>query len=207
MSAAGRGSKRRPSDDYQTPPELARAFIELIDWDRVRSVMEPARGAGAFYDSFPVGVQRHWCEIEPGYTAFYGGGTVDYLGCALGDVPYTDATITNPPFSHATRFILRALASSKLVAMLLPFSIWGSSARYDFWRSIPPPTHQVAITPRPSFVPHGGSDSNEYCFLCWDYIGAMRCVQPFDVLRWDNAPARARATAERRRLRAAAAAS
>lgn len=70
---------------HQTPKELAKdlmAFVPLIANDKV---IEPFRGEGAFYDSFPSFVIKDWAEIEQGKD--YKELTNDY-----------DWVITNPPF-------------------------------------------------------------------------------------------------------------
>jgi len=69
---------------HQTPKDLAKdlmAFIPLVEGDKV---VEPFKGEGAFYDSFPPFVEKDWAELEQGrdYTTL-----TEY-----------DWVITNPPF-------------------------------------------------------------------------------------------------------------
>ena len=40
-------TKRRASDDYPTPGPVVDAFLDRIDWFRVRSFLEPCAGDGA----------------------------------------------------------------------------------------------------------------------------------------------------------------
>lgn len=189
MSSARGRINRRPADDYQTPPALAEAFCALLDWDRIGSVMEPFRGAGAFYDAFPAGRRKHWCEIQLKYTRRYPAWPRNYF---TGRPPAVDATITNPPFSHFVPAVRRARVYSRFVAILMTHNTWGSLSRYDFWKGGPQPSHQITAVPRPSFVESGETDSVEYCFVCWDGLGALADVEPFDVLKWDKPSRRGR---------------
>ena len=70
---------------HQTPPECAKdllAFIPLQPNDRV---IEPFKGEGAFFNSFPPHVQKDWAEIEQGKDYTDISGEYDWV-------------ITNPPF-------------------------------------------------------------------------------------------------------------
>lgn len=72
-------------DLHQTPKDLAKdliAFVSLMPGDRV---VEPFKGEGAFYDSFPEYVEKDWAELEQGKD--YKELTSEY-----------DWVITNPPF-------------------------------------------------------------------------------------------------------------
>lgn len=74
---------------HQTPKELAKdliSHIPLIDGD---IVLEPFKGEGAFYNSFPDTVQKEWCEIEDGKDWKSYEGEIDWV-------------ISNPPFRLTT---------------------------------------------------------------------------------------------------------
>jgi hypothetical protein len=75
-----------PYDD-NTPVSVARAIIDRLQWDVDEVVLEPARGAGAFYDNLPGYVKKHWCEIMEGRDFFAWQWPVDTV-------------ITNPPFNE-----------------------------------------------------------------------------------------------------------
>lgn len=68
-----------------TKPEMAKYIIGEIKIPEGSSVMEPCRGDGAFYDNFPEGGVKYWCEINDG---------VDFLDCKQ----RVDYIISNPPF-------------------------------------------------------------------------------------------------------------
>lgn len=70
---------------HQTPLELAKLLVNrvpLVDGDMV---LEPFRGEGAFYNSFPEFVIKDWTEIEEGRDFNDYNGEIDWV-------------ITNPPF-------------------------------------------------------------------------------------------------------------
>lgn len=74
---------------HQTPKECAKdllAFIPLEPHDRV---IEPFRGEGAFFDTFPDWVHKDWAEIEQGKDYTDLSGEYDWV-------------ITNPPFRLET---------------------------------------------------------------------------------------------------------
>lgn len=70
---------------HQTPFELCKLLINEIQLEEGDNILEPFKGEGAFYNSFPDFVNKDWCEIEEGKDF------KDY------DKPI-DWVITNPPF-------------------------------------------------------------------------------------------------------------
>ena len=74
---------------HQTPGECAKdliAKLPLLPGDRV---IEPFKGEGAFYDSFPAFVTKDWAELEQGRDYKDISGEYDWV-------------ITNPPFQVET---------------------------------------------------------------------------------------------------------
>jgi hypothetical protein len=70
---------------HQTPADLCKELIKHVDLKEGDRVLEPFRGEGAFYNSFPDYVIKDWTEITE---------DKDYLDYA-GEI---DWVITNPPF-------------------------------------------------------------------------------------------------------------
>lgn len=61
---AGRGglvpARNAPERDLvMTPPDLVAAIIALFEARMTGSVLDPAKGQGAFYDRFPAHLARH----------------------------------------------------------------------------------------------------------------------------------------------------
>lgn len=70
---------------HYTPEELAKKLIGLVALDEGDTLLEPFKGKGAFYNNFPTGHDKQWCEIDEGRDFF----TYDQQ---------CDVIITNPPF-------------------------------------------------------------------------------------------------------------
>jgi hypothetical protein len=145
MSDNKKKTARRANDDYQTPIGVVSPLLALIDWPRVRSFCEPARGDGVIYKAAAERMEPHgfgrleWHEIRDGR---------DYLTAE--HIP-VDLLITNPPFSHAIEFVNKSLEEAATVCYLLPLGFLSSRERRDWWRSNPP-THVITVSERPCFV-------------------------------------------------------
>lgn len=151
-------TKRRASDDYPTPGPVVDAFLDRIEWSRVRSFLEPCAGDGAIHrraqarvlGRFPWAVVSK-AEIRDG---------VDYLatpflrsvvhadGVARAE-PY-DLAVTNPPFNLASQFLEKLLRECMTVCLLLRAS-WPAGPRSPLLRLMPP-THVYYLGDRPAFV-------------------------------------------------------
>lgn len=141
MSATNRGSKRIEADHYPTQERDIIPILWRVNWAKVASVTEPCKGDGdgAILSLIPHGIARYWFEIREDR---------DYLASVL---PYTDITITNPPFNLALDFIRRSLVFSKCSIYLLRLGFLASAERKEFLTHNPP-THLYTLSQRPSFV-------------------------------------------------------
>lgn len=157
--------EREARDFYPTPVWCAKGFLDLIDIKPDDVLLEPCIGSGRVSDEFPKRNELKWAELAVG---------VNYLDTNKDLM--ADVIITNPPFSLFMEFIKTAierdLKDGGTMAMLLRMSAKGSKDRADFWRGYQP-THQIVLTPRPSFV--GGTDNSEYAWFVWDYGNRMKC--------------------------------
>lgn len=113
--------KRKESDFYETPYSITQQFIdnEVSQWNKDLLILEPARGNGAIVK---VLLKNNFQDID-----FYDKET-DFLK-ETRRYPYI---ITNPPYSLAEEFILKAkeVAFFKF-AFLLPLSYLHGKKRYD----------------------------------------------------------------------------
>jgi hypothetical protein len=114
--------RRTLNDDVQTHPQLAKRIVEYFQpqFQLGDVLLEPCRGEGAFYDNFPDGYDKHWCEIDEDR---------DFLQCQLTHVNWT---ITNFPWSgKVLRPLVRKAASisDNLVHLIRIHNILGTSAR------------------------------------------------------------------------------
>lgn len=74
---------------HQTPKTCAKDLIALVPLHSNDRVIEPFKGEGAFYDSFPAYVEKDWAELEQGRDYQDLSGEYDWV-------------ITNPPFRLET---------------------------------------------------------------------------------------------------------
>jgi hypothetical protein len=111
---------RKKSDFYETPFSLTRLLLENEDFSKCNSILEPACGNGAI-----VHVLKEY-GLKAGITAY--DREVDFL---KEEKKYSCA-ITNPPFSLAKEFILKAkqVCTTKF-AFLLPLSYLHGKERFD----------------------------------------------------------------------------
>ena len=68
-----------------TKPEMAKELVARISFQDGDRVLEPCKGDGAFYNSFPDNVEKLWCEINEGRDFLTYDISCDYI-------------IANPPF-------------------------------------------------------------------------------------------------------------
>ena len=138
MSAKHRGSTLIHQEFYPTPSYTVDSILKELDLHRVKSFTEPCRGLGHIYDKVNVPLKYH-CELSEGS---------DYL---LTSMPKVDLILTNPPFTLAQQFIIKARKESGCVVMLQRLNYLGSATRKPFWNANPP-THIFVLSNRPKFI-------------------------------------------------------
>lgn len=74
---------------HQTPSQLAKDLITLVDYSPDDVLLEPFKGEGAFFDHFPEANPKLWAEIQEGRDYRDISGSYDWV-------------ITNPPFQLET---------------------------------------------------------------------------------------------------------
>jgi hypothetical protein len=79
-------------DDFyyleQTPRDLALDLLAGLPIEIGDCLLEPFKGEGNFYDQFPEGCPKEWCELEDGR---------DFKSGIWG-LPHVDWVITNQPY-------------------------------------------------------------------------------------------------------------
>ena len=120
FSANNASGKRKKSDFYETPYTLTRKFLDVEDFDKDKSICEPACGGGAITKV----LKEYWNDDL--ITAY------DKETNFLWDYNNYNYIITNPPYSLAFEFIQRAKQLAKLkFALLLPLYYLHGKKRYD----------------------------------------------------------------------------
>jgi len=115
-----RDSNGKKSDFYETPYTLTRKFLDVEDFDKDKSICEPACGGGAITKV----LKEYWNDDL--ITAY------DKETNFLWDYNNYNYIITNPPYSLAFEFIQRAKQLAKLkFALLLPLYYLHGKKRYD----------------------------------------------------------------------------
>lgn len=116
--------KRSKSDFYQTPYNITRRLLEVEKFEG--RILEPACGAGAI----TAILKEAGYEDVTAYDKEGLFGGKDFLA----ETRKFDAIITNPPFSLAKEFILKACEVAPRFAFLLPLSYLQGQARYsEIW--------------------------------------------------------------------------
>lgn len=122
-------NKRNKNDYYQTPYSMTKQLLEVENFEG--KILEPSCGAGAI-----VKVLRDhkksvdYCDLNNDFSLT--GIFKNFKDFINDDFDRYDNIITNPPFSLAKEFILKAkqIANNK-IAMLLPLNYLHGVARYN----------------------------------------------------------------------------
>jgi hypothetical protein len=144
MSRAVAASKRRPTDSYYTPQNLAASCVRELVAEGVLAegdqVLEPHAGGGSFvYQALEAGAFVHAQDINPEAWALrmkhprLSSAAVDFQAP---DVAYLlpRLVLGNPPFSTAEAEVSKALeVTDRFVAFILRLGILESVARIPFW--------------------------------------------------------------------------
>ena len=103
-------------DLVMTSPELATAMIGHFAGRMSGTVLDPARGQGAFHDRFPACLDRHWCEITEGRDFLDWHEPVDWV-------------MSNPPWSRLRDFSRHAMRIAPNIVWLAPLTNLTTKAR------------------------------------------------------------------------------
>jgi hypothetical protein len=164
---AGARNNRIEFDYYPTPNI---ATISLLEKERfIGDIWEPACGDGAMSKI----IEQYGYRVKSSdlIDRGYGEGCIDFLRSNY----HTDNIITNPPFSHASKFVHHALLhSEKKVAMLLRLNFLESKCRKILFRDFPFYKLYVFAERIPFRVnPGSGSNAIAFGWFVWDhsYLG------------------------------------
>lgn len=122
-------NKRNKNDYYQTPYSMTKQLLEVENFEG--KILEPSCGAGAIVKvlrDFKKSVD--YCDLNNEFSLT--GVFKNFKDFINDDFDRYDNIITNPPFSLAKEFILKAkqIANNK-IAMLLPLNYLHGVARYN----------------------------------------------------------------------------
>ena len=103
-------------DLVMTPAPLAGAIIAHYTDRFDGSILDPARGQGAFFGQFPRHLDRHWCELTDGRDFLRWAEPVDWI-------------MTNPPWSRLRDFTRHAMTLAQNIVWLVPIVNLTTKAR------------------------------------------------------------------------------
>ncbi|WP_255413789.1 helix-turn-helix transcriptional regulator [Pseudorhodobacter sp. MZDSW-24AT] len=110
-------AKNAPARDLvMTPAPQAGAIITHFSEQLYGSILDPARGQGAFFDQFPANLSHHWCELAEGLDFLEWKRPVDWI-------------ITNPPWSRLREFTRHAMTVADNIVWLAPIVNMTTKAR------------------------------------------------------------------------------
>ena len=99
---------RTEADIYITPASLARELISRTPVLAGQTILDPAKGTGAFFDNFPEGHWIDFAEISEGKDFFSEQRKFDWI-------------ITNPPFSKLKKWLQKSCTTAEVgFAYILP---------------------------------------------------------------------------------------
>jgi len=168
MSATGRnlpGKKRRKDDAYFTPSWVTLSILPFLE--PADHALDPCAGNGAILSVL------HGLHPAPkcsGIEIDRKKATISRSRCGdalTTDWPKADLVITNPPYSLALEFILKAQEQLPHAerAFLLRLNFLGSQGRSEFHRKYPADIY--VLSRRPSFTEDGKTDATEYAWWVW----------------------------------------
>ena len=180
-------------DFYPTPLWATRCLLDKFTDLGIsfnRSVLEPAAGCGAMERVLKEGFSEVvaydlYDPAERGYEK------KDYL--LQNETGKYDWIITNPPFSLADKFCMKALMEAKMgVAIFGRIAFLEGNARYQRVFSKEPPTHVFVFTERVN-IQKGKLDFNASSAVCYGwYVWAFGFANRSTRLGWFGSGTRAK---------------
>lgn len=164
MSQRRSGYTRHDFDLYQTPSWVTEALLPFLP-PRM-AIWEPAAGEGKMADVLKAGGHIvHRSDISDGD---------DFLMYPTTGLHGVNAIVTNPPYSHATEFIERALDLMKpadgMVAMLLRSDFDAAKGRKHLFAECSAFSMRLTLTRRIRWLEGStGSPSENHAWFLWDH--------------------------------------
>ena len=112
-------NKVSAQDIKNTPEELAKKLIDLVEFSSTDILYEPFRGTGNFYNNFPIENAKIWDEILDNRDFFKSKKNCDWA-------------ITNPPWSKITTILDKLVKICNKGFALLVHSMTLSPSRIKF---------------------------------------------------------------------------
>lgn len=115
------GVERQPEDFYATHPCAIPPLMNFLGWQNGgKLILEPCCGKGHL--SSVMEIYGHTVVSTDLIDRGYGIGSVDFLSDHWTQHLNYDATITNPPYKLALKFVEKSLTLAPVVCMFLRLS-------------------------------------------------------------------------------------
>jgi hypothetical protein len=158
--SGGSESRRDAKDRYETPDDVIDALTAAFgpELSRATRIVDPCCGTGRVVRRLrrayrSAGTTVDGTDLEEDGVDFLSPTQRIYREGDLGGA----ACVTNPPFSHASDFVVRALELfGGPVAMLLPADFMWSGARRDWLAGEGRPAGQLIVPWRIKFIQRDG---------------------------------------------------
>tara|TARA_R110001599_G_scaffold6754_4_gene33779 strand:- start:451 stop:957 length:507 start_codon:yes stop_codon:yes gene_type:complete len=99
--------RKKANDIFITPLELAKKHIDLIDYKNGDIWLDPCKNDGSYYNQFPNGNPKDYCEILEDKDFFEYNSHVDII-------------IQNPPYSLMNKWISKNIElKPRIISMLI----------------------------------------------------------------------------------------
>jgi hypothetical protein len=168
------------TDDWETPPEIARKMAGLVEvYERV---LEPAAGRGKIVSYLPgriTAIELNPQRVLDGQTYNREAHWINNNFLLLPPKTEFDVVITNPPFSLALEFIERSLLwlnpdnPNARLLYLLPGDIFASQARCDAFEALDCHIHhRYRIRGRVGYIREGVVFDQRQVYDC------VYCIKP-----------------------------
>ncbi len=157
-------NQRRPHDAYATPSACTEALVRVESkyWPKI--LWEPCAGDGAITRI----LRRAQFKVVETDLVITGDDFLKTTSVPGGSWPRASAIVTNPPFRHATEFILHAHALGiGYHAWLLRADFLNAKRGLRLVDEIGYPVRVHALVERPDFLGQGAPTMN-CAWYCWD---------------------------------------
>lgn len=174
------GSIRRKNDFYETHYSITRQLLDNEPLPKDWVILEPACGQNAIVrvlneEGYENIVAR---DLE------YGDDFLTLEG------EHYNAVITNPPYSKAREFVLKAQEVADYVAMFLPLNYLHGQTRYhELWTNNPFTLSRVYVFTRYPLLGEPLREDGKYptgMLACAWYIWDRRTAGQEPIIRWVN---------------------
>lgn len=153
-----KGTKRRPLDDYETPPEVTRALLQHVSF--TGPVLEPAEGSGRMSAVLrEAGLHVHGADIKVG-ADFLRPRARAWPGDIITNPAYRD-DLDNKFVAHAL-----ALADGKIAMLMNSRFLWGNDRASSLYAKTPPAA-VIIIPQRIMFEVEGEPITSQFFNHCW----------------------------------------